>query len=316
VNSLAAEFGNRFRGKKILVTGSTGFIGRNLCHALAILGGDVTGLSTSGADSEMSEGFCQRIVDLRRLEDIKAEIARVRPTLIFHLAGLVTGRRDRDLVLPMFEANAAGTIHLLLAASEVSCERLVLVGTSEASGWNGLVGPSSPYAASKYVADIYGQMFSRLYGLPVVGMRPFLTYGPWQDPTKLIPYVIRMMLRNEAPVLTSGERLCDAVYVDDVVRGLLSAAVAPVEIVGTCMDLGTGTGISIRQLVEMIAKLVGSSRSPVFGGLPDRLHEESVVADVKRTKSLLGWEPRWSLDEGLRNTVGWYRQHPEWGNSP
>lgn len=264
----------------------------------------------------MTEGVHQRVVDLRQREDVKAEVARVRPGLIFHLAGLVTARRDCDLVLPMFEANAIGTVHLLLAASEVSCERLVLVGTAEASGWDEQAGPNSPYAASKHVAEIYGQMFYRLYGLPVVSVRPFLTYGPWQDPSKLIPYTILTLLRSEAPVLTSGERMCDALYVEDVVRGLLKAAVASSEVLGVCMDLGTGKGVSIRELVETVARLIGSRQSLVFGGLPDRVCEEGAVADAKRTKSLLGWEPRWSLDDGLRTTVGWYRQHPEWGKTP
>jgi nucleoside-diphosphate-sugar epimerase len=299
----------------VLVCGGTGFIGRNLCQALAALGGDVTGLSMSGTGSGMTGGVCQRVVDLRRLEDVKAEVARVRPGLIFHLAGLVTARRDRDLVLPMFETNATGTVHLLLAASEVPCERLVLVGTAEASGWDGQVGPSSPYAASKHVAEIYGQMFYRLYELPVVGVRPFLTYGPWQEPSKLIPYTIRMLLRSEALFLTSGERVCDAVYVEDVVRGLLKAAVASSEVLGLCMDLGTGKGVSIRELVEAVAKLMGSRQSLAFGGLPDRACEEDAVADAKRSKSLLGWEPYWSLDDGLRTTVGWYRQHLEWGKT-
>ncbi len=251
--------------------------------------------------------------DLRRREEVEVALARVRADLIFHLAGKVTARRDRELVIPMFEANAAGTVHLLAAALAIGCERFVLVGSSEASGSETGVGASSPYEASKLVAETYGEMFYRLYGLPVVCVRLFLTYGPWQEPLKLIPYTILSVLRGETPLFTRGERVCDVIYVVDVVRGLLAASVAPASVLGERIDLGTGKGIMVKELVETVVKMLDSPVSPVFGALPDRANERAGMADLGRTQSLLGWTPRWSLGEGLRETLMWYRQYAESG---
>lgn len=316
MTSWTAEFGDEFRGRRVLVTGATGFIGRHLCQALVALGAEVTGLSRSAAPSNVPDRVTPLAVDLRRREEVEAALACARADLIFHLAGQVTARRDRELVIPMFEANAVGTVYLFMAALEAKCERFVLIGSSEASGSEKGVYPRSPYAASKLVAEVYGQMFYRLYGLPVVCLRPFLTYGPWQEPTKLIPYTILTLLRGEKPLLTSGDRVCDAIYVGDVIGGLLMASLASASLLGERIDLGTGKGITIRELVETVVRLFGSPSSPVFGALPDRPNEEAEVADRERTQSLLGWIPRWSLEEGLRETIMWYRQHAEPGGKP
>lgn len=313
VTSCAAEFGAQFRNRRVLVTGATGFIGRHLCRALLALGAEVTGLSRSAETSTVPEGVRLLAVDLRRFGEVEASLANIPADLIFHLGAQVTARPDRELVLPMFEANAAGTIYLLMAALARGCERFILIGSAEALDTTNGLGPSSPYGASKLSAEIYGQMFYRLYGLPVVCVRPFLTYGPEQEPTKLIPYTILTLLRGENPLLSSGNRVCDAIYVDDVVRGLLMAAVAPVSVLGERIDLGSGKGITIKELVETIVKFLGSPGSPVFGAIPDRLNEATTEADLERTRSLLGWTPHWSLEEGLRETVTWCRRYAHSG---
>lgn len=252
-------------------------------------------------------------MDLRRFGEVEASLTNVGADLIFHLGGRVTARPDRELVLPMFEANAAGTIHLLGVALTRGCERFILIGSAEALDTTNGLGPNSPYGASKLVAEIYGQMFYRLYGLPVVCVRPFLTYGPEQEPTKLIPYTILTLLRGTNPLLTTGNRVCDAIYVEDVVRGLLMAAVAPVSVLGERIDLGSGKGITIKELVETIVTLLDAAGAPIFGAIPDRLNEATTEADLERTRSLLGWTPHWSIEEGLRETVAWYRQYARSG---
>lgn len=315
MNSWLAEFGGDFQGREVLVTGATGFIGRHLCQALCALGATVTGASRSGAPSRLPDGVKPLAADLSRSDGGRTVLEQCQPDLVFHLAGQVTASPDRGLVLPMFEANAAATVHLLEAAAARACHRLILVGSSEAPGSDRESGPASPYAASKLVGDIYGQMYHRLYGLPIVSLRLFLTYGPWQQPSKLIPYTILKLLRREAPVLTSGDRVCDVIYVEDVVRGLLKAAVAPAGVLGTRIDLGSGQGVTIRELAERLGKLIGTGVAPVFGGQPARSHEPSTLADVAPARTLLGWVPHWPLDEGLHGTVRWYRQHPEWGGA-
>lgn len=224
---------------------------------------------------------------------------------------MVTARQDLNLVLPMLQNNLLGTVHLLLAVAEIGCERMVVVGSSEEPTVHTTDDiPTSPYAVAKAAASMYARVFHKVYSLPVVVMRPFMTYGPRQEPTKLIPYTILALLRGENPHLTSGRRVCDFVYVLDVVRGLLKVAIQP-GLEGKTVELGTGEGTSVRDVVELLVELSGSTARPVFGAVPDRLGEQSQIADREATQRLLDWETQWSLRDGLGETVRWYRARVE-----
>ena len=304
VDSWQAEF----EGKRALVTGATGFIGRTLCQDLVALGTEVWGLSRSGRCPEPPAGVRWLQADLREHRQAASAFAESRPDWVFHLAGEVTGHPGAELVLSMLESNVLGTVHLFTTALDQNCKRILFASSPEAAGRGT---PGSPYAASKLTADLYAGMFHRLYGLPVICLRPFLTYGAWQDPSKLIPSVILSLLQGKAPLLSSGNRVVDAIHVEDVARGFLAAAVAPSSIIGNSFDLGTGKGISIRELAETLARLVGSDRRPQFGALADRPGEQDQVADVGPTQSALRWAPRRTLEEGLRETIGWYRKRAQ-----
>jgi UDP-glucose 4-epimerase len=115
--------------------------------------------------------------------------------------------------------------------------------------------------------------------------------------------------RAAPPRLSSGRRICDLIYIHDLVAGLLLAAVRH-ELTGDVIDLGTGVGTPIREAVELIVELTGSPCRPLFGALPDRLDERPQIADIERTERLLGFTPRWSLRAGLAETIAWYRSQP------
>jgi nucleoside-diphosphate-sugar epimerase len=135
-----------------------------------------------------------------------------------------------------------------------------------------------------------------------------MTYGPDQkDVHKLIPYVVRRLLRGEAPKLSSGRRLADWIYVEDVVEGLLRAAVVP-GIEGAAFDLGSGLLMSVREIVEQIVEMVGGSVEPIFDALLDRPFEQERVADTSFLRDKLGYRPRATLRQGLEATVSWYRE--------
>jgi len=307
VHSWHAEVGDAVAGHRILVTGATGFIGRHLCEALEALGAEVTGASRTARLERLAPGYAAQAVDLTDAAAVRSLLAHTKPRLVYHLAGMVSARRDRDLVLPMLQANLLGTVHLLLAAAEAGCERVVILGSSEEpSGEAGDNFPTSPYAAAKTAATLYARMFWKVYGVPVVALRPFMIYGPGQERTKLIPYTILSLLRGQALHLTSGRRVCDFVYVLDVVRGLLQAGIRP-GLEGATIDLGTGTGTTVREMVELLVALSGNRTRPVFGALDDRPWERPQVADSTPARQLLGWAPMWSLREGLTQTVAWYR---------
>jgi UDP-glucose 4-epimerase len=311
VYSWQNEFRDTFAERKVLVTGATGFIGSHLCEALVGLGADVHGLSRTASTQNLASGCKAWAVDLTDVEVVRAALSEIQPQFIYHLAAMVTARQDLNLVLSMLQNNLVSTVHLLLAAAEIACERMVVMGSSEepTAGASAEI-HTSPYAAAKAAASIYTQMFHKVYGLPVVVVRPFMTYGPRQHPAKLIPYTILTLLRGESPKLSSGERVCDFVYVLDIVRGLLKAGIQP-GLDGGRIELGTGVGTRIRDVAEVLVELSGSATRPVFGVIPDRLGERPQIADRDASRRLIGWEPLWSLRDGLMETVAWYRVRVE-----
>ncbi|HEV2968614.1 MAG TPA: NAD(P)-dependent oxidoreductase [Pirellulales bacterium] len=298
------EFGDAFRGERVLVSGATGFIGRPLCEALLSLGADVHGVARCAEHGVT--GVVPWSIDLREAPQVDAVCAQIRPSFIFHLAAQVTARQERELIRPMLEHNLLGSVNLLTAVMQQRCRRFVFVGSGEEpAGEMRMAVPSSPYTAAKTAASLYARMFQQVYQLPVTIVRPFLTYGPRQEPTKLIPYTIRKLLRGESPQLASANRLCDFIHVTDIVRGMLWAAVqAGIE--GETFDLGTGEVVSIRAAVEMVARIIGAAAPVQFSPSPDRANEPPLIANLESSRRLLGWEPRWTLEAGLRATIDWY----------
>ena len=233
-------------------------------------------------------------------------LCEIEPHLIFHFSGLATASPDRELVLPTLHSLLVSTANVLTVAAEIRSRRLVLAASlTEPQPGSAEITPGSPYAAAKWASGAYARMFHKLYDLPVVMVRPFMTYGPAQDEHKLIPHVIISLLRGEAPKLSSGQQRIDWIYIDDVMDGFLKAAVAP-SIEGETIDLGSGVLTSIRAVVEKITAISGSQLDPQFGALADRPLERERVADVPKARHKLGWNPKVSLDQGLEQTVAWY----------
>ena len=285
----------------MLVTGGAGFIGSRLCARALGLGAEVyattRGRRPRHGDAQWLEA------DLADPAAARAAVDASRPDVVFHLASRVEGGRELALVEPSVRDTLIGTVNVLTAASEAGCARVVLAGSMEEVAVGEDDAPSSPYAAAKSAAAIYARMFRALYSLPVVSLRIFMVYGPGQSEPRLVPYAIGSFARGEQPRLTSGTRPIDWVYVDDVVEALVAAAVVP-GIEGS-FDVGSGTSVTIRDLVGIIAAKMSTSLEPVFGAVPDRPLETSRVADLQRTQEKLGWRPVTGLEEGLERTIAW-----------
>ena len=292
---------------KALVTGAAGFIGRHLCRRLAAEGIEVLGLSRRERSTDSAAVSWQR-GDLAQIEAARSALNTFRPDWIFHLAGCVAGARSLALVLPTFQGNLMTTVNLLTAATEVGCQRLVLVGSLEEPdpGTADAV-PASPYAASKWAASGYARLFFANYQTPVVVARLFMVYGPEQeDLEKLVPYVTLSFLRSESPRLTSGARRVDWIYVDDAVEGLMAAAKAE-KLEGSAVDIGSGRLFTIRDVVKLLSRCTGAGVETLFGAIPDRPQERVRVANAEDTEARTGWRTQTELEDGLQQTVDWYR---------
>lgn len=238
-------------------------------------------------------------LELSDVDSLSAAVATMRPDVVFHLGGRVSGAVDPKLVGPTFGSLLASSIALLSAAETGQVGRLVLLGSTDEPETGGQ--PASPYGAAKGAMTAYARLFVSAFAAPVVCVRPAETFGPGQAPGKLLPYVAASALRGERPRLSSGRRRGDWVFVDDVVDGLMAAARAAPD--GADLDLGTGVLRSNRTMVQGLLKALGSDIVPEWGALPDRPHEPERVADVDRTAHVIGWSPTVSVGDGLRRTA-------------
>jgi UDP-glucose 4-epimerase len=293
---------NELAGRSALVTGAAGFIGANLCLALKAAGARVIATSRT---PPAGDGW--RKLDLTDQNAVEALVTEVRPNFIFHLAAYVTGARELEHVLPALQANCVNAVNVMAAAAKLPGVRVVLANsleepTAEEAG----AAPVSPYAAAKLASTGYARMFHALYRLRVVPARIGMVYGPRQsDMIKLVPYTIRCLIEGEAPRFSSGVRLCDWVYVEDVADALIAAALSD-RASGETVDVATGAMTSVGDVVREIHALMGAPE-PKFGDAGDRPLERVYRTNVARTEALTGWRARVNVREGLRRTVDWYR---------
>jgi UDP-glucose 4-epimerase len=296
------------QGSRILITGASGFIGSHLTGKLLALGAEVWAVSRSITGKVATPHLHWLQADLSQPSAIDTLLEDAQPDVIFHLAGQATGSRDLEAVIPTFEANLTSAVYLLTAATKRKCKKVVLAGSGEEPRGNTADPPlSSPYAAAKWAVSRYTSLFFDLYRTPVVNARVYMVYGPGeQNLNKIVPYTILSLLKGQPPKMSSGERFCDWIHVEDVAEGLLACARAE-GAVGKTVDIGSGTLVSVREMVEIVAALLEVKVDLHFGSLTDRpLDTHMPRAQLKRTQTTLAWLPRITLDRGLPLTVKWF----------
>lgn len=300
----------------ILVTGASGFVGSHLVRRLAGTGADVHVFLRSSSGTrrlgDIPDRLTRHNADLADPSSIRAAVSRLRPRTIFHCAawGGHPGQTDEAAI---FGTNLVGTFHLLAACAEAGFDRFVHTGSSSEYGMK--TGPMSEgdepapgdaYGASKAGATLWCRAIAASRKLPVVTLRLFSPYGPWDDPARLIPSVSRAFLEGRPPRLASPSGARDFVYIDDVVDGcLLAASVSSAA--GEIINIGSGRQATAGEVVNLLSRLIPGSLAPSWGTIPPRPGPSVWVADIGKARRILGWKPKVSLEEGLRRTVEWMR---------
>ncbi len=322
---MATEAG--LSGRRVLVTGAGGFIGSHVVRALLAAGADVYAMSSS-VSSVMPPRLADVSSDLRLVEAnitdrsaMEAMARTVEPELVAHLAAFTHVGKSFRRVDENITTNIQGTVNLLQALGG-RYRRFLYTGTSEIYGdtpspfrEDGPVNPVSPYSVSKYAGERYALMFHQAYGWPIVCLRPFNAYGPWQTPDRVIPEIILTALRRGELLMTDGRQTREFNYVEDLAAGFVAALAAPPGNEGSVINLGCGQEVSIRDLTRLVLELMGNPIEARFGALSHRPTEIwSMFCDNRRARERLGWAPAHDLSEGLAKTVEWYRAEWEAGN--
>jgi len=315
------------RDKKVLVTGSDGFIGSHLVERLLAEGAKVRAFVLY--NSFNSWGWLEALprTELERLEVFPGDVrdagcveSAVRGCeVVFHLAALIAIPFSYQAPEAYVDTNIHGTLNVLQAARKAGVARLVATSTSEVYGTAQYVPidekhpyqGQSPYSATKIGADRLAEAFHRSFELPVIIARPFNTYGPRQSARAVIPTIITQLLSGQDEIrLGNLHPTRDLVFVKDTVAGLVALAACD-RAIGQEVNIATGQEISVRELaLQLIAQLNPQAR----------LHEDSqrvrpkdseverLLGSNAKLRALTGWQPRYSLSQGLTETIAWLRE--------
>ena len=305
--------------KKILVTGATGFVGSCLARRLVHLGHRVDVIIRDTSDTWRLESILDDLrvheADLCDPESLERTIAEIRPEVVFHQAayGTFSFQQDPGLV---FRVNLLGTVNLLYACLRHGFERFVNTGSSSEYGVKtepmretDFPEPLGAYGVAKAAATMYCRSVGVENDAGVVNLRLFSPYGPWEDPRRLIPYVISSLLRGVSPRLSTPGSVRDFIFIDDVLDAYLRVMDTDLP-PGDILNIGSGVQHTIGEVVEAILAATGSSVEPAWGAMDQQRPEpDSWVADIGKPEARLGWKPFTSLVDGVRSDVDWFKEN-------
>jgi len=319
----------KLSGKKILVTGGAGFIGSNLCETLlekkntvVCLDNFSTGKRENISHLLGSSNFTLIEGDVRRLEDCMLAASDV--DYILHQAALGSVPRSIKDPITTNDVNVSGFLNMLVAARDNNVKRFVFAASSSTYGDSeslpkveDVIGkPLSPYAVTKYVNELYADVFGKTYGLETIGLRYFNVFGRKQDANgayaAVIPKFVNQFMNLESPVVNGdGSFSRDFTYIDNVIQANLLSLIADKEAVNEIYNVAFGDRNTLIDLCNSLKEYLSNYNSEiknvevVFG--PNRIGDiPHSHADITKAKKLLNYNPNFSLKEGLKESIDWY----------
>jgi len=304
--------------RRVLLSGATGFVGANLARRLLADGHEVHLLVRPGFASwridSISDAARLHTADLQDADATRETVRAVRPDWIFHLAvhGAYASQTD---VLEIMRTSLIGTVNLVEAALAVGVEAFIHTGSSSEYGFqpsapseDHRLDPNSSYAVAKAAATMYCQHVSRRSDAHVATLRLYSVYGPFEEPTRLLPTVIARGLAGTLPPLVNPDIARDFVYVDDVIDACLAVAARPDLPRGSVYNVGSGIQTTIREVVAIAKAEFGIAEEPRWGSMPDRRWDTTVwLADPRRIEQEVGWKAATSFAAGFRRMADWLR---------
>ena len=313
---------------RILVTGGAGFIGANLVEQLLqnpavefvrVLDNLATGSLKNISEFQHHPKFQFFEGDIRNYETCLQATDGMQ--LISHQAALGSVPRSINDPLTSNEVNVTGTLNIFTAAKEKNIKRVVYAASSSTYGdhpglpkvEDKIGSPLSPYAVTKYVNELYAKVYANLYGIELIGLRYFNIFGPRQNPAgpyaAVIPLFVNAVLNNEPPTINGdGEHSRDFTYVSNAVQANeLALFTQNKEALNEVYNIACGEKTSLNELFTGLKNIAGSDLAPVYG--PERTGDvKHSLADITKAKTLLGYNPSVTIQQGLKPTFEWYRK--------
>lgn len=297
--------------RKVLVTGGAGFIGANLVRRLISQNFQVHALIRPDTNTSKIADILSRLkkheVDLREAVKLKKIVREISPEIIFHLAAT-----------DVFSiSNFLGTINLISATREIDYHCFVNTGSSSEYGLKNkpmvesdMCKPVNFYGITKLASTLYGQLEALTKNKPILTLRLFSPYGPYDTQKRLIAAAIISALKNRDIVLTSPKVVRDYIFIEDVLDAYLACIEKGHQLAGEIFNIGAGRTQTIASVVDKIIKLTNSKSQLLWNYLPQNSPEPKIwQADIAKSKKLLGWQPKHSFDSGLAKTLTWFRKN-------
>lgn len=304
---------NDLSTKRILITGITGFVGRNLYQHLKKLSGiEVFGIISNKSSNEQIEQDRVYRININNSEEVNYIIKQIRPHVIYNLAADIRSSRSLDNLNSMLDVNLIGASNLLMAVikEQISLNCFVQMGTTEEYGETAYKAyettvprPVSIYSGTKAAATMVCTTLADIYKIPLIIVRPSLIYGPGQDKRFFIPNAIESLKKNEDFKMTLGEQFRDFIFIDDVVKAL-SEFIFKGPFYSEIFNLSYGKSHQLKEVVKLIKEIMQSQTHIKYGSIDYRKNEvfncfysnEKIISSTK-------WKPTTSLIEGLKRTI-------------
>ncbi|AFM22890.1 NAD-dependent epimerase/dehydratase family protein [Desulfomonile tiedjei] len=312
--------------RRILITGASGFVGANLARTLLASGHEVHLLLREHHLDWRLQDIRKHVsvtrADLRDADLLFRAVKQIRPEWIFHLAAYGAYSFQTN-IQQTFETNLLGTANLVQACLETGFEVLVNTGSSSEYGFKDhapsegdLPEPNSYYAVSKVSATMFCRYTAESKEVRIPTLRLYSAYGPYEEPKRLMPTLIRCGLEKKFPPLVNPETARDYVYIDDVVHAYILVAQTSGREFGAIYNVGTGRETKLSEVVKIARDVLDIPGEPQWGSMESRIWDTSTwVADNRKIRDELGWHPKYSFEQGFRLMVRWFEENPKMLNA-
>jgi nucleoside-diphosphate-sugar epimerase len=308
--------------KRIVVTGATGFVGANLVRKLLTYGHEVHVLLREKHNDwrirSIKNDISIHIIDLNDIEDLETKMSTIKPEWIFHLAAYGAYSSQNNLI-KMINTNVISTSNLLDACAKNGFEIFLNTGSSSEYGYkdhapkeNEIIDPNSYYAITKASATHLSRFISQSKQINIGTLRLYSVFGPFEEPTRLIPTLITEGFVGKYPPLVNPSIARDFIYIDDVVDAYLLLAKEAKELRGDIFNIGSGSQMTIGDIVKITQEKFSIKSTPGWGSMPDRNWDSSIwVADNSKIMKNFGWKPNFTFSEGFEATLKWFVNNPK-----